>query len=124
MFPFGAEGRTFRVDLGGAEAMLIDALRDVVRGLKGSLVTDGASLKRGKAVAVMFASNGLPEPVLLKLVYPDNLGVYGHKKMAPDVPAARARFVIKNQLVFCLLLVCCGCAFIFIRGIFYRSSYL
>ncbi len=44
----GAEG-TIRVDLGGAEALLIDALRDVVRGVKGSLVTDGASFKRSKA---------------------------------------------------------------------------
>jgi hypothetical protein len=52
----GAEG-TIRVDLGGAEALLTDALRDVLRGIKGSLVTDGASFKRSKAVGVMFASN-------------------------------------------------------------------
>ena len=34
----GAQG-TIRVDLGGAEALIIDALRDVLRGGKGSFVT-------------------------------------------------------------------------------------
>ncbi len=112
----GAEG-TIRADLGGAEALLTDALRDVLRGLKGSLVTDEASFKRGKAVPFMFASNGLPEAVLLKLVHPDDLGVYDHNKMALDVRAALVRFGMIIEQVFALLLVCCGCVF-FNRGIF------
>ena len=103
-------------------ALLTDALRDVLRGIKGSLVTDGASFKRSKAVAVMFASNGLPEPVLLKLVHPDDLGVYDHKKMALDVRAALARFDINIKQVVAWVsfrfLFCLGC------GIFQRSSYL
>jgi hypothetical protein len=83
-----------------------------LRGVKGSLVTDGASFKRSKGVAIMFASNGLSEPVLLKLVHPDDLGVYDHKKMALDVRAALVQFGMNIDQVFALLLVCCGWGFL------------
>ena len=115
MFPSARKARSASTSA-VPDALLTDALRNVLLGVKGSLVTDGASFKRSKAVAIMFASNGLSEPVLLKLVHPDDLGVYDHKKMALDVYAALARFVSKIQQVFALLLVCCGCGFIFIRG--------
>ncbi len=94
-------------------ALLTGALRNVLRGIKGSLVTDGASFKRSKAVVVMFACNGVPVPVLLKLVHHDDVGVYDHKKMALDVRAALARFDINIKQVFALFsfrfLVCLGC---------------
>ena len=84
-----------------------------MRGVKSLLVPDGASFKRSKAVANMFASNGLLEPVLLKLVHPDDLGVYDHKKMALDVRATLVQFNIDIDQVFALLsyrfLICLSC---------------
>ncbi len=74
----GAEGTIF-VDLGGAARFPpTSCASPCARGLKGPIFTDGASFKRGKAVAIMFASNGLPEPVLLKLVHHNDFGVYDH----------------------------------------------
>jgi len=89
----GAEG-TIRADLGGAAKLLTDELRIAVRGVKGSVVTDGASFKHSKAVAIMFASSALSEPVLLDLVHPNELEVYDHKKNAEDIRAALVRFDI------------------------------
>ena len=50
--------------------------------------------------------------MLLKLVHPDDLGVYDHKKMALDVRAALVRFNTNIELVFAGRLVCCGWGFL------------
>ena len=80
----GAPGTVHR-DLETAFALLDEYIVARVKNTFGAIVTDGATFKHEKAVAILFESSHLPKPVLLDLIYPDADEVYDHKKAATDI---------------------------------------
>lgn len=78
----------------------------------GSIVTDGASFRRTKVVAVMFSTQALPQPVLLRLVFPakeyadDNdecPAVYDATRAASDIADALSEYGIQSKNVASLV---------------------
>lgn len=84
---------TVRRDLKAVEPILVDFIKDDLRGCTGSLVTDGASLRDNKAIAILFSThqNVSKKPVLLSVIFPeksDDAGCpafYDASKAAADI---------------------------------------
>ena len=53
---------TMRADLEAAEAIVVAELRAMLVNVKGSIITDGASFRHDKAVAIVFSSTALDCP--------------------------------------------------------------
>lgn len=94
--------RTIRRDLEGAEELLFRFIRLDIKGLPGCLISDGASLKEDKAIAILFFSHQSMSgrPTLLCVIFPDAVTVegaplvYNFEKAAEDIRAACERFGI------------------------------
>jgi hypothetical protein len=92
-----------------AEELVKEKIKEAVKGQIGSLVTDGATLKHDKAVAIMFLCNSVP--YMLSLVFPSSLddeeggklAVYNFEEAAEDVRRACREYGIDEDNCVCIM---------------------
>jgi len=97
---------THETDVAFGHELLWNYMKTKVVNTVGSIVTDGASFRHDKVIAIMYSSHALEKPILLNLLYPtgesEEQMVYNATAAANDIRSSLQEFDIPLTNITCL----------------------